>query len=391
MVAVVVRHGYEAVRVVDVLQVAGMSRSAFYKYFDNKLECFLATLEAIAVLAQGQLGEPRDDQHGSREDRLGTLLDPVVAMILAQPAAARVWLVDVHVAGPQAVKLVERLAAGLEAAVAETIRRTPDGSGLPDAGVKAVVGGLRQMVRTRVRHHREDELPALKPELFAWALAYGRPPARLTAPRRAPSLPPPTPDPDQPRRRILAAVTELAGAGGYQELTITEIVGRASVSLSTFYNRFGSKRDVFLAAIDDGERQLIEATLPVYRAAPDWPRAARDTIHAFFAFNAAHPTMAQLGGARIFSSGTPGFDRHDRATGRFAAMLADGCRGSCVSPVVCEAIGATVAALLYQQIHRRGPERLYEVAGMATYLTLAPFVGAIEACALANEGWRPAA
>jgi AcrR family transcriptional regulator len=392
-VAVVAEHGYEAVRVADVLRVAGVSRSAFYRYFDNKLECFLATLEAIAALARAQLGNLLDDdQDGPRGDRLGALIDAVVAMIVAQPAAARVWLVEVHVAGPQAVNRVEQLAARLEALVTEAIARRPDGPGLPGVGVTAVVGGLRQIARTRVRHDRQGELPALTADLLTWALDYRPPPVPLRSPRRAPALPAPTPDPDDARRRILAAVTELAGDAGYQELTITEIVRRASISLSTFYNHFGSKQDVFLAAIDDGERQLIEATLPVYRAAPDWPRAARDTIHAFFAFNAAHPAMAQLGGARIFSSGAAGFDRHERATSRFAAMLADGHRGHpSVSPIVGEAISGAVAALLYQQIRSRGPERLYEVAGIATYLALAPFVGAIEACALANEGWRPAA
>lgn len=390
-VAVVAEHGYEATRVADVLRLAGVSRSAFYRHFDNKLECFLATLEAIAALARDRLADALEDESGSEADRLRSLFGAVVAMILAQPAAARLWLVEVHVAGPRAVDRVEQLAAGLEARVAEAVARTSAGPGMPDEGVRAVLGGLRQIVRTRVRHRREEELPALIPELVAWALDYGSPPTRLQMPRRPPPLPTPTPDPDEPRRRILAAVTELASDVGYQELTITEIARRAAISLSTFYSRFDTKRDVFLAAVDDGERQLVEVALPVYRAAPDWPRAARDTIHAFFAFNAAHPAMAQLGGTRIFTSGPRGFDRHDHATGRFAAMLADGYREHPgVNPVVGEAISGAVAALLYRQTRRRGPESLYEVAGIATYLTLAPFVGAAEACALANEGWQPA-
>lgn len=391
-VAVVAEHGYEATRVADILALAGISRSAFYRYFDNKLECYLATLDALAEQARHQVLTAYGDGDRTWDERLRAVFERLIELILDQPAAARVWLVDGYAAGPPAIDRMELASDQLESLTSASIGETPERSDIPATAIRAVLGGLRQIIHTRVRHGREDELPALVPDLLDWALGYRSPAARLRQPRKPPSLPEPTPDPDEQRRKILTAVTELVSERGYQELTIIDVVQRAAISLTTFYRLFDTKHEAFMAAIDDGERQLVEVSLPIYRSAPDWPHATRDVVHAFFAFNATHPAMAQLGGSRIFSGGAGGFDRHEQATGRFDAVLREGYREyPRTSPIASEAISASVAALLYQQIRRRGPERLYEVAGIASYLSLAPFVGVEEACALANEGWRPAA
>jgi len=389
-VATVAAQGYETTRVADILELAGVSRSAFYRYFDNKLECFLATLDELAAMARDQVIDSYLDWTKSWDERLRAVFEGLVEMILAQPAAARVWLVEIYSAGPEAIDRMERLAGQLELLATSAISETPERSGMPAEGVAAVLGGLRQIIGTRLRHGTEHELPALVPDLLDWALRYSAPPTRLRKPRKPPRLPTPTPDPDEQRRKILAAVTDLIAEAGYQEMTITEISQRAAISLTTFYNHFPSKREAFMAAIDDGERQLLEIALPAYEQAVDWPHATRDVIHAFFAFNATHPALAQLGGMRIFSGGAKGFERHEHATGRFGAVLRRGYREyPGPNPIVAEAISATVAALLYQQIRDRGAERLYEVAGIASFFALAPFVGPDEACALANAGWHP--
>lgn len=390
-VAVVAEHGYESTRVADILTVAGVSRSAFYRHFDNKLECFLATLDALADLAAAPMAAIyRDHDDRTWQARLESVFEGLVRLILAQPAAARLWLVEIYAAGPQATDRMERLDDRLEALAIEAIGDTPDHPGIPPEAARAMLGGLRQIIHSRLRHDREDELLELVPDLVEWALSYEAPPTRLRRPRKPPSLPAPTPDPDEQRRRIVSGVIDLIVEQGYQELTITEISQRASVSLTTFYNHFESKQEAFMAAVDEAERQVFEVMLPVYQRAPDWRHAARDVIYAFFAFNATHPELSRLGGLQIFSGGADGLDRHEAATARFATAISPGYAESpSTSPIVGEAISGALAALVYQQIRRRGPERLYEVAGIASFLALAPFVGADAACALANEGWHP--
>jgi hypothetical protein len=53
-------------------------------------------------------------------------------------------------------------------------------------------------------------------------------------------------------------------------------------------------------------------------------------------------------------------------------------------PIAAEAIGGAVSALVYDQVKAKGPESMPELVPMATYMTLAPFLGAEEAYALAN-------
>ena len=59
MVACVVEKGYEATRVADLVELSGISRSAFYRQFADKQECFLAAAEeliepTLAVMEQAE-------------------------------------------------------------------------------------------------------------------------------------------------------------------------------------------------------------------------------------------------------------------------------------------------------------------------------------------------
>ena len=54
-------------------------------------------------------------------------------------------------------------------------------------------------------------------------------------------------------------------------------------------------------------------------------------------------------------------------------------------PIAAEAIGGAIYALIHDQVKSKGPESLPELAPMATYMTLAPFIGAEEAYERAIE------
>jgi AcrR family transcriptional regulator len=387
-VAVVAEHGYDASSIADILRLAGVSRRSFYEHFDDKLDCFLATLDVLAELAIPRLAEAYGASRGASRERLGAVFESAAAMVVAQPAASRVWLIEAHAAGPLAVERIERLADDVNGLACTALADMPGRALMPAAAVRAVLGGVGRIVRARLRDGRERELPALEPELLDWALGYSAPPSPLRASPLPPLLPPPTQEADDRRRRILAAVTDLVADAGYQGLTTRQVARRAAVSLTTFYRHFEGTHAAFVAAVDDAWRQLDEVVLSAYRRDPDWPCATRDAVHALFAFSATRPMIARLGGMRIFSGGARGFERHDEAVFRFGGLLEEGFRRHPgVHSIAGEAISGTVCALIYQQIRRDGPERLYEAAGIATYLTLSPFVGAEAACELANEGW----
>ena len=53
--------------------------------------------------------------------------------------------------------------------------------------------------------------------------------------------------------------------------------------------------------------------------------------------------------------------------------------------IAAEAIGGAIYALIYDQVKAKGPESMPELVPMATYMTLAPFLGAEAAFELANS------
>src|SRR6476469_8267959 len=57
LVAKVAEKGYEATTVADLVDLSGVSRSAFYKQFGDKQECFLSAIEAVVEPALESVSE----------------------------------------------------------------------------------------------------------------------------------------------------------------------------------------------------------------------------------------------------------------------------------------------------------------------------------------------
>jgi hypothetical protein len=110
-----------------------------------------------------------------------------------------------------------------------------------------------------------------------------------------------------------------------------------------------------------------------------------------FAFLAAEPAFAQTAMVEVFATGARMMERRDRTIDGLQGYLARGYELSPDTPAIAgEAIGGATYALVYEQIRRHGTETLPRVAPTATYLALAPFLGAEEACAVAGGRGRSA-
>jgi AcrR family transcriptional regulator len=94
--------GYVATTVADVLGAAGVSRETFYEQFSSKEDCFAHAYEEAARIllaavaeAQGSDGEPLEVLRRTLRVYLDTLA--------AESAFARLFLVEVYAAGPDAL------------------------------------------------------------------------------------------------------------------------------------------------------------------------------------------------------------------------------------------------------------------------------------------------
>lgn len=387
LVAVVAEKGYEATRVEDLLELSGVSRSAFYAHFGDKEECLLAALEAFVGPTVGGIfgeGGPPPDEARARQ-----AFEAFIELIVEQAAAARMCLVEIYAAGPRAVEEIDRTTDGVQAFVTTTLEGVPGRQDMPPGVVRAMVGGLRKVIHSRLYRHDEEELAELIPQMWDWLAAYTPPPEPLRRPRgRAAQNGGPVNGYDSVER-ILRALAAVVAEKGYPAMTIGDIAARASISLSTFYANFADKEEAMLAAVDSGSAQMLATTLPAFRRAPDWPHAVRGAFGAMFAFCAAEPEYTTLGAVDVYAAGRRALEQRDQVMKTMEALLVPGFeRNPSASPIAGEAIGGAIYSMIYDQIKAGGAERMQEIAPLATYITLAPFIGAEEACAVANGDGR---
>jgi hypothetical protein len=104
---------------------------------------------------------------------------------------------------------------------------------------------------------------------------------------------------------------------------------------------------------------------------------------------AAEPAWARLGVVETLAAGPTAIARRDDAVTAFGALLQPGFELRPDLPeVVAEAISGAIFGLLYTHIRTRGTARVAELGPVSTFIGLAPFVGADEAAAIANEPRR---
>ncbi len=106
------RSGYVGTTVADVIKGAGVSRETFYQQFPSKLDCFTAAFDTAAELLLARMAAGTDAAAATDPvDRVAVfadLLHRYLDAIADDRAFARVFLVEVYAAGPEA--LTRRLA-----------------------------------------------------------------------------------------------------------------------------------------------------------------------------------------------------------------------------------------------------------------------------------------
>lgn len=184
MVRVVGRKGYKTTSVADVIEEADVSRTTFYKHFEDKQECFLAAYD-LAVERVLSAVIANCDPDAPWLDRMRDGLSTVVEMFALDPELARTAIVEVAGAGAEArqrhweamIRFTEFLVDGEQLA---------DGRELPaNIGLMAT-GAVSGLIFDELLTGRAERLPELLPDLlFAMLVPYIGPGAATEEMRRA--------------------------------------------------------------------------------------------------------------------------------------------------------------------------------------------------------------
>jgi AcrR family transcriptional regulator len=381
MVATVAEKGYEATTVADLVKLSGVSRSAFYRHFEDKQACFLAAVEAMVEPTLAQLGA--DESAPAGIERARQAFTRLIETIVKQPAAAKMCVVEIYAAGPEGAALLDRMMESSTELATRLLEQVPERKGLPPELVRSIVGGIQKTIHKRLYRGQEQELLELGPQLWDWIFCYPPPPGPLRARRRR-SVRTLTFEERQklatPPERLLRALAAVVAEKGYPDTTVAEVVERAQTSQRTFYEHFKNKEDAIVAALDSGSAHMLAAALPAFRRAPDWPHAVHDTQEAMFRWGAEEPEYARMGGKEMYAAGNRALDQREMVTEGFEALLAPGYELTPdTPPIAAEAIGGALYSLLYDHVNKKGPETLPDLIPTLVYVTLAPFLGAEEA------------
>jgi len=167
MIEVVSARGYPETRVVDVIEVAGVSRKTFYEIFESKEHCFLATYDALLDNLLRESTDAFETRGGAPwAERASAALEVLLRHLSEHPDEARFAIVEVLAAGPKALarrdSALRQFTGFLEAGRSETSVE------LPGITTLAVAGGINELLYSEILHGAAARLPSRLPDLMFW-------------------------------------------------------------------------------------------------------------------------------------------------------------------------------------------------------------------------------
>jgi AcrR family transcriptional regulator len=170
----VAEKGYAAATIDDIVRGAGVSKKTFYDHFRDKLDCFLAAYEAASDELLARLREAQSGPEGWLE-RTRAGIAAYLRWLAAEPALARVFLIEVAAAGPVAAERRERIrdryARVLRELQEDARGVSPTLPRPPDEVFHALVAAIDEVVVRRIRESGGADLPELEPVLLHLHLA----------------------------------------------------------------------------------------------------------------------------------------------------------------------------------------------------------------------------
>lgn len=163
-IEVFAKRGYKGTTVDHIVSAATIGVGSFYTLFGGKQECFLAAYRAVVEEGRRRI-EEAIPQEGPWADRLRAGLRAFLELVEEQPLAARIALVEVQTAGPEAIAEHARTLDEVADILSSGRDASPFGNELPATLEFAAVGGLTWFLQQRIADG-ETDAAALLPDVL---------------------------------------------------------------------------------------------------------------------------------------------------------------------------------------------------------------------------------
>lgn len=167
----IAEHGCAGTSIEAIVKAAGVSSVTFYEFFEGKEACFVAAFDRAVEDGAADLALATESEEFSWSEQIATGLRALIALIVAEPARARLCLVEAQTGGPE-------LSLHFEAALDRVAAKLRQGRALQTAPLdlpatheEATAGALAWLLRERFETGNIEGLEALYPQLVDIALA----------------------------------------------------------------------------------------------------------------------------------------------------------------------------------------------------------------------------
>ncbi len=178
MARTVALRGYAATPVAEVLKAAGVSRRTFYEQFADKEDCFLVAYDTIVARCTKRL---LTAYHAGDDwaDGIGRAYGALLETLAAEPDYAHLGVVGVLAAGPRALARREATLRRFARFIDFTRERAETAVRPPALVGQAIVGGIHELIYSRIVRGETTRLPELSDELLQYTfMLLGVPRAR---------------------------------------------------------------------------------------------------------------------------------------------------------------------------------------------------------------------
>jgi AcrR family transcriptional regulator len=169
MLEVVGGSGYEVASVRMVLDRTGLYRQAFYDEFADKDACYLQALEfgvAKMEAIASDVAASADDWRGKLRAGIGAVLDAVDA----DPAIGRALIVEVHAAGPEALKIRSEAMKQVTDFIDSARHASTGMESPPPIAAEGIVAGMHAVVHAKLAAGEESGFRELLPDFMYFAV-----------------------------------------------------------------------------------------------------------------------------------------------------------------------------------------------------------------------------
>ena len=175
MIELGTERGFPSLTLTDIVGRAGVARSTFYEYFENKEQCFLAAFDYGADRVLERVLAVGPPPAGGFASPVDGYISRLLELALEEPGLVRLVATDAETLGPAATErqraIRSRLADGL-VTLREFLRREdPRLEPITQQRALAIVGAITEVLQHAFYTSGIESLPALQPELATIVLA----------------------------------------------------------------------------------------------------------------------------------------------------------------------------------------------------------------------------